>query len=67
MLAVMMRHLNSLNYFSLGIEFLWTQSIHVCIGWDFTDSDNVAGQRSNVLKYPSDYLFDPPAKPIHYE
>ena len=25
-------------------------------GWDFIDSGNFEGQRSNVLKYPSDYL-----------
>ena len=61
----MMRHLNSLNYFSLGIESLWTQPIHA--GCDFIDSDNSKGQRLNVLKYSSDYLFQPPGKPIHYE
>ena len=52
---VMARHLNSLNYFSLGIESLWTQPIHV--GLDFTDNDNFEGQRSKVLKYPSINLF----------
>ena len=36
-------------------------------GWDLIDSDNFKGQRSNVLKYPSDYLIQPPGKPIHYE
>ena len=41
--------LNSLNYFSLGIESLWIQSIHVWLG--LIDSDNVEGQRSNVLMY----------------
>ena len=52
MLPVLMRHLNSLNYFSLGIESLWTQAIHVWL--DFIDSDNFQGQRSvNVLKYSS--------------
>ena len=61
----MMRHLNSFIYFSLGIESLWTQSIHVWLG--LIDSDNFEGQRSNVLKYPSDYLIRPPSKPIHYE
>ena len=64
MLFVMRSHLNSLNYFSLGIEFgpnLFT------FGWDFIDSDSFEGQRSNVLKYPSDYLSQPPGKPIHYE
>ena len=40
MLSVIMRHLNSLNYLSLGID---------------------------VLKYLSDYLTQPPGKPIHYE
>ena len=49
-----MRHLNSLNYFSLGIESLWAQPI--MFGWNFIDSDNFEGQRSNVFKYPSDYL-----------
>ena len=61
----MMRHLNSLDYFSLGNESLWTQPIHVWLG--LTDSDNFEGQRSNVLKYPSDYLIQPSGKPIHYE
>ena len=61
----MMRHLNSLNYFSLGIEFLWTNPF--MFGWDFINSDNFEGQRSNALKYPSDYLIQPPGKPIHYE
>ena len=28
-------------------------------GWDFTDSDNFEGQRSNVSKYPSDYSLVP--------
>ena len=27
--------------------------------WDFIDSDNFEGQRSKVLKYPSDYLIQP--------
>ena len=36
-------------------------------GWDFTDSDNFEGQRSNVLKYPSDYLIQPPGKSIHHQ
>ena len=31
MLSVMMKHLNSLNYFTLGTGFLWTQTIHVVI------------------------------------
>ena len=65
MLSVMIRHSNSLNYVSLGIESLWTQPIHVWL--DFIDSDNFEGQRSNVLTYPSDYLIQPPGKPIHYE
>ena len=60
MLSVM-RHLNSLNYFSLGIESLWTQPI------DFIDSDNFEGQRSNVSKYSSDYVIQSLGKPIHYE
>ena len=60
-----MRHINSLNYFSLKIESLWTQPIHVLLG--LIDSDNFEGQRSNNLKYPSDYLIHPPSKPIHYE
>ena len=33
-------------------------------GWDFIDRDNFEGQRSNVSKYPSDYLIQPPGKPI---
>ena len=36
-------------------------------GWDFIDSDNFEGHMSNVLKYPSVYLIQPPGKPIHYE
>ena len=36
-------------------------------GWDFVDSDNFEGQRSIVLKYPSDYLIQPPGKSIQYE
>ena len=36
-------------------------------GWDFIDSDSFEGQRSNVLKYPSGYLIQPPGKSIHYE
>ena len=50
----MMNHLNSLNYFSLGIESLCTQPIHVWLGLHC--SDKFEGQRSNALKYPSDYL-----------
>ena len=42
MLSVMMRHLNSLNYFSLEIESRWTHSIHVWLG--LIDSDNFEGQ-----------------------
>ena len=61
----MMRHLNSSSYFSLGIESLWTQPIHVWLGLIY--SDNFEGQRSNVLKYPSDYLIQPPGKSIHHE
>ena len=60
-----MRHLNILNYFSLGIESVWTQPIHVWLG--LIDNDNFEGQRSNVLKYPSDYLIQAQGKPIHYE
>ena len=33
-------------------------------GWDLIDSDNFKSQRSNVLKHPSDYLIQPPGKPI---
>ena len=64
MLSVLMRHLNSLNNFSLGIESLWTQFI---FGRDFIDSDNFEDQRSNVLKYTSDYLIQPPGKSVHYK
>ena len=60
-----MRHLNSLNYFSLGIESFWTNLF--MFGWDCIDSDNFEGQRLNVLKYPSDYLIQTPGKPFHYE
>ena len=60
-----MRHLISLNYFSLGIESLGPNLF--MFGWDFIDNDNFEGQRSNVLTYPSDYLTQPPGKPIHYE
>ena len=52
------------KYFSLRIQSLWTQSIDVCLG--LIDSNNYEDQRSNVLKYPSDYLLQPPRKPIHY-
>ena len=65
MLSVMLRHLNSLNYFSLGIEP--SGRYPFMFSWDFIDSDKFEGQRSNVLKYPSDYLIQPPGKPIHYE
>ena len=65
MLSVMMRHLSSLNYFSLGIESPWPNLF--TFGWDFIDSDNFEGQRSKVLKYPSDYLLQPPGKSIKYE
>ena len=56
---VIMSHLNSLTI------FLWElnpfEPIHVWLGlftfgWDFIESDNFEGQRSNVLIYPSDYL-----------
>ena len=61
----MMSHLNSLNY------FLWEMNPFgpnlFMIGWDFTDSDNFESQRSKVLKYPLDYLIQPPGKPVHYE
>ena len=40
----MIRHLNSLNPF--GPNLFW-------FGWDVID--NFEGQKSNVLKYPSDY------------
>ena len=36
-------------------------------GLDFIDSDNFEGQRSNVLKYLSYYLIQPPGKPVQYE
>ena len=60
-----MRHLNSLNY------FLWELSPFgpnlFMFGWEFIESDNFEGQRSNVLKSPSDYLIQSPGKPIQYE
>ena len=62
----MMRHLNSLNYFSLELSPFGPYLF--MFDWDFIDSDNFEGQRSNVLKYQSDYLIQPLAgKPIHYE
>ena len=61
MLSVITSHLNNSNYFSLGIESFWTQPIHVWL-----DSGNFEGQRSSVLKYASNYLIQPPGKPIHY-
>ena len=36
-------------------------------GWNFIDSNNFEGERSNVLKHQSDYLLQPQGKPIHYE
>ena len=51
--------------------FLWESSPFgpnlFMFGWDFIDSDNFEGQRSNVSKCPSDYIIQPPGKPIHYE
>ena len=49
-----------------------SQGISYCLesgslGLDLIDSDNFEGQRSNFLKYPSDYLVQPPGKYIHYE
>ena len=60
-----MRHLNSLNYFSLELSSFGSNLF--MFGLDFIDSDNFEGQRSNVLKYPSDYLIQHPGKPIRYE
>ena len=43
--------------------FLWELSPFgpnlFVFGWDFIDGDNFEGQRSNVSKYPSDYLIQP--------
>ena len=64
MLSVMTRHLNS---FFFVIESFWELTYSCIFGWDFIDNDNFEGQRSNVLKYPSDYLIQPPGKPIHHE
>ena len=65
MLSVMISHLNNLNY------FLWELNLFgpnlFTFGWDFTDSDNLEGQRSKVLKYPSDYLIQPPGKSVQHE
>ena len=51
--------------------FLWELSPFgpnlFMFSWDFIDSDNFEGHRSNVLRYPSVYLMQPPGKPIHYE
>ena len=58
----MMRRLNSLIYFSLELS-LFGPNLFM-FGWDFIDSE---GQRSNVLQCPSDYLIQPPGKPIHNE
>ena len=65
MLSVTRSHFNSLNYFSLGLNLFGPDLF--TFGWDFIDSDSFEGQRPNVLKYPSDYLIQPPDKPIHYE
>ena len=62
---VQMIHLYSLNYFLWELNPFGSNLF--TFGWDFIDSDNFEGQRSNVLKYPSDHLIHPPAKPIHYE
>ena len=62
MLSVMMRHLNSLNYIPLEFSPFGPNLFMFSI-----DSDDFEGQRSNVLKYPSDYLIQPPGKSIHYE
>ena len=56
--AVMMSHLNSLNF------FLWELNPFVpnlfTVGWDFTDSDY-------SVKGPSDYLIQSPCKSVQYE
>ena len=46
MLSVMMSHLNSLNYFSLGLNPFGPNLF--TFGWDFTDSDNFEGQTSSI-------------------
>ena len=33
-------------------------------GWNFINSDNFEGQGSKVLKYPSDYVIQPPGKSV---
>ena len=60
-----MSHLNSLNYFSLELNPFGPNLFR--FGWDFTGSDNFEGQRSNVIRYPSNYPIQPQGKPIHYE
>ena len=60
-----MRHLNSLNYFSLGVEFLWTHLF--TFDQDFIDTDNFEGQRSTVLSMHQIIWTQPPGKSIQYE
>ena len=44
----MMRHLNSLNYFSLGIESLWTNLF--MFGWDVLTVTTLKVKGQNVFK-----------------
>ena len=61
------RHLNSLNYVSLRIQSHLDPIYSLLGGTSLTVTTlKVKCQRSNVLKYPSDYLLQPPGKPIHY-
>ena len=61
----MMSYLNSLKYFSLELNPFEPNLF--TFRWDFIDSGNFEGQRTNILKYPSDYLIQLPFKPVHYE
>ena len=61
----MMRHLNSLNYFFGELSQFGLNPF--MFGWDFINNANFKRQRSNVLRYPSDYLIQPLGKPIRNE
>ena len=63
--SVMVRHLNSVNYFFWKLSPFGPNPF--MFDWHFIDSDNLEGQRSNVSKYPLDYLTQPPGKSIHCE
>ena len=60
-----MSHLNSLNFFLWELNPFGPNLFR--FGWDFIDSDNFEGQKSKALKYPSDYLIQPPGKSVQCE